>query len=462
MNETIIGKLSDFVAAARYEDLPPAMAEKAKLHILDTFGAALAGATSQEAIRTRTALALADRTGPAQLWGTDLKLAPRDAAMVNGIAAHAFELDDTGGCDHSGAVVLPAVMAALPLIDGPAGGRALVTAVALGYDIGRRVMLGFGGYVPHNSAGWHSTGTCGVFAAASAVASLLRLDRAATASCLGLAASFASGLWGFIHDGTMTKRVHAGRAAEGGLLAAILARGGVTGPRYVFDDVWGGFFRTYAHAPTEPESVVRELGREWLLRDATIKPYASCRDTHAAIDAIDRILTRETLLPADITCVRARLNTFLNGMVGGRNIESLSAAQMSLPYAVAARICFGTAGLSAYSAEMRASKELAAMLDKVVITNDETVTASWSSSIIVETCDGRRIEEETRVALGAPDNPLAADLLRAKFDELARLVLPAEQAHDLAEAVLGLDKLSDAKTLLPLLAAKSNRSINPI
>src|SRR5712664_78400 len=264
LNETIITRLAGFVANARYDDLPEEMSEKARLHILDTFGAALAGATSEEAIRTRTTLGQLDGPGQAQLWGTDMQLPPRGAAMVNGIAAHAFELDDTGGCDHSGAVVLPAAMATLPLIDGPVDGRCFITAVALGYDIGRRVMDGFGGYVAHNSAGWHSTGTCGVFAAATAVASMLRLDAKETASCLGLAASFSSGLWGFIHDGAMAKRVHAGRAAEGGLLAALLARQGVTGPHNAFEDVWGGFFKTYAHGPLAPEALTHKLGSDWL------------------------------------------------------------------------------------------------------------------------------------------------------------------------------------------------------
>ena len=458
MNETIITRLAGFVANARYDDLPEEMSEKARLHILDTFGAALAGATSEEAIRTRTTLGQLDGPGQAQLWGTDMQLPPRGAAMVNGIAAHAFELDDTGGCDHSGAVVLPATMATLPLIDGPVDGRRFITAVALGYDIGRRVMDGFGGYVAHNSAGWHSTGTCGVFAAAAAVASMLRLDAKETASCLGLAASFSSGLWGFIHDGAMAKRVHAGRAAEGGLLAALLARQGVTGPHNAFEDVWGGFFKTYAHGPLAPEALTHKLGSDWLLRHAAIKPYASCRDTHAAVDAIGRVMAREGLQPNEITRVRARLNSFLDGMVGGRSVETLPAAQLSLPYAVAARLCFGTAGLSAYSAESRASSELATMLDKITIEIDETVTASWKSSIIVETRDGRRIEEETTVQLGAPDNPLSIELLRAKFNELAGLVLPRKQVDVLAETVLALDRLPDVKALLPLLQRTSGRA----
>ena len=449
MTELIVRQLANFVAGTRPGDIPDAIRAKARLHILDTVGAALAGATSAEATLARAALLRSD--GP----GTETRLSPRSAALVNGIAAHAFELDDTGGCDHSGAVVLPALMAALLLSNQPVDGPLFVTATVLGYDIGRRVMEGFGGYVPHNSAGWHSTGTCGVFAASASVASLLRLDPNQTAHALGLAASSSSGLWAFIHDGAMAKRVHAGRAAESGLLAALLAREGITGPAHAFEDVWGGFLKTYGHGPVSPDAMVRDLGHDWMFRHAAIKPYASCRDTHAAVDAIGRVLIREALDPAAIVSVRARLSPFLDGMVGGRDVATLPAAQMSLSYAVAARILYGTAGLEAYSAERRSSSEIAAFLPRIAVELDEGITASWYASITVETADGRSIEEATTIPLGAPENPLPIDRLRMKYDGLAALSLPASRADALAEAILGLESESDVSRLLTLLQGVS-------
>jgi 2-methylcitrate dehydratase PrpD len=250
---TFVDDLARFIASTRFDDLPAAVVAKAKRHILDTFGAALAGATSDEARRTSEALGAADGAGRSPAWGTSLAFSPRNAALVNGIAAHAFELDDTGGCDHSGAVVLPAAVAALDATDRPVSGRDVITAVVLGYDLGRRVLEGFGGYKPHNEAGWHSTGTCGTFGAAAAAVAILKLDARPVAAAIGLAASFSSGLWAFIHDGAMAKRVHAGRAAEGGLLAALLAAKGITGPMHVFDDAWGGFFKTFAAPPRTPK-----------------------------------------------------------------------------------------------------------------------------------------------------------------------------------------------------------------
>src|SRR5581483_6619603 len=255
----------------------------------------------------------------------------------------------------------------------------------------------------------------------------------------------------FIHDGAMTKRLHAGRAAEGGLLAAQLAAAGVRGPMRIFDDVWGGFFKTFGHRPPAPEALLRDLGRDWRIRSAAIKPYASCRDTHSAVDAVRRILARHPLRPDDICEVRVRANAFLYGMVGGRDCATLPAAQMSLPYAVAAAIVFGANGLSAYSEERRRDPGLLAMIARVTMVLDPTVASSAKSSVTVHLKDGAVIEEQAAVPLGAPENPVDDTALMAKFEELARLVVGAQQSAELAAALLALDRMQDMRALPPLL-----------
>ena len=451
MSKTHAGELSRFVAEARWDDVPARTVAKARRHVLDTLGAALAGSVSTEARIARAALSASGGAGSAPAWGTRERLPPRDAALANGIAAHAFELDDTGGCDHSGAVVLPAAIAACALAPRAPDGREFLLAVILGYDVGRRVLEAFGGYKPHNAAGWHSTGTCGVFGAAAAAARILGLDAIATRSALGIAASCASGLWAFIHDGAMTKRLHAGRAAEGGLSAAILAGAGMTGPARVFDDAWGGFLKSHAHAPLDADALVRDLGSSWRMDIAAIKPYASCRDTHSAVDAVGRILEREALAAEAIERVEVRANDFLAGMVGGRDVATLPAAQMSLPYAVSARLVLGSAGLSSYSEACRSDARVLAMLERVVVVRDPGVQGSDRSSVAIHLRDGRRLEEATRTPLGAPTNPLAdADLL-AKFRELAGMALAPHEAEALASRVLELDGCPDAGILASML-----------
>ena len=154
------------------------MMKKAVRHILDSVGAGVAGAISTEArLLTDTLRDEGEGTGAAPLWGQGSSMTPLNAALVNGTASHAFELDDTGGCDHSGAVVVPAAIAALELAGRPVSGREFIAAVVIGYDVARRPLEACGAYEPHNSAGFHSTGTCGPFGAAAAAARVYILPK---------------------------------------------------------------------------------------------------------------------------------------------------------------------------------------------------------------------------------------------------------------------------------------------
>ncbi len=187
--------LARFVMETPSEAVPDAMVKKAVRHILDSIGAGVAGAVSVEAQRL-TAVLREEGEGPgrATLWGRGETMTPVNAALVNGTASHAFELDDTGGCDHSGAVVVPAAVAAVELADRPVTGREFIDAVVIGYDVARRPLEACGAYEPHNGAGFHSTGTCGTFGAAAAAARILGLSVRETQNALGLASSFSSGL----------------------------------------------------------------------------------------------------------------------------------------------------------------------------------------------------------------------------------------------------------------------------
>ena len=155
-------QLVSFIRQTRFEDLPAELVARTKRHLADTLGAGLVGATSQVAKEVSAVLLSEGATPLATLWGRKEYTSARNAALLNGIAAHAFELDDTGGCDHSGAVVIPAILAILPLCQRVISGEELITAVVIGYDVARRVLEACGGYSAHNGAGWHSTSTCGV------------------------------------------------------------------------------------------------------------------------------------------------------------------------------------------------------------------------------------------------------------------------------------------------------------
>ena len=447
-----LADLARFTAALRYEDLPETVVAKAQVHLLDTFGAALAGTRSREFALVAGTIDPRS-SGVAHLWGCGRAVSAREAALVNGVAAHVFELDDTGGCDHSGAVVVPAVFAAAA--GRVVSGRDLLVAIVVGYEVGRRLLEASGGYDRHNGAGWHSTGTCGAVAAAAAVARLWGLDAAATAHAITIATSFSSGLWAFIHDGAQTKKIHAGRAAEGGVLAAELARAGMTGPSRVFDEVWGGFFRSFDHAEGDVSRFTADLGSVHKIMRVSLKPYAACRGTHSAIDAVGDVLAESGRSGADIVRIDVRASPFLADMCGKADVEPLAAAQMSLPLAVALRIVHGAAGLASYAQERRHDPRVLAFLDEIAVAVDAEQAALDEPIVEVHFSDGASSARRVPRATGSPERPMTAEAIRAKFAELAGMALPAADVADVARLVDALPSLADVAPLAARLAAGS-------
>lgn len=448
----MLNQLASFIAETRFDQLPTALVEQAKRHFLDTLGASLAGSDSPI---WRECLALVEAEGgyaQAQVWGSAQQVNARQAAWLNGVAAHMYELDDTGGCDHSGAVVIPALLAVLPLAPQPVSGQALLTAMVIGYDIGRRVLEACGGYSAHNGAGWHSTASCGVFGAAAAVCSLLRLNAAQSASALGIAASFSGGLWGFIHDGSHTKKLHAARAAEGGVQAALLAQRGISGPSAVFEPRWGGFLQTLAADTQQPEALVADLGVVWKLARCSIKPYAACRGTHSAIDALGIMLQQQPLATADIARIVVGVNPFLLEMCGTRDVASLAAAQMSLPYALTARALYGAADLASYDDAKRLHPDAEALMARVELVIDPEQSRDAEPWVRLETVQGVQWQQHVAVPSGAPANPLSLDALLEKYRSLAARVLPENQVMQLETFCMALDQREDCRELVPLLA----------
>jgi len=438
-------RLARWCVDLRFEDLPHALVAQAKRHILDTFGAALAGADSGVAEQARTVFA--GEAGNVPVWGTGAKVCASQAAMLNGVAAHALELDDTGGCDHSGAVVLPAVMAAMTLISQPITGREFVNAVVIGYEVGRRVLESCGGYSAHNGAGWHSTATCGVFGAAAACARVLGLDARQTLSALGIAGSFSGGLWAFIHDGSQSKKLHSGRAAEGGLSAARFAQQGISGPTQLFDDVWGGFLKTLAPATSTPEALGADLGMAWKLARCSIKPYASCRGTHSAIDALGLLLDQLNVRLDKVEDVHVSLSGFLHRMCGGRDVTTLAGAQMSLPYALAAQLVQGHCRLQAYGDLQRSDPRMGQWMSRIHLEVDPRLSEDGEPVVTLRTVEGRQASLCVDVPSGAPGNPLADVALEEKFLDLATRVMPPEQAAGLMEQLQCIEEMESVRTL---------------
>ena len=445
--------LADRLCQVRFSDFPAATVRKAKLHLLDTLGAGLAGSVSPETQRVWRGLGLGTDAGRSAVWGMPHNISTRSAGFINGVSAHALELDDSGGCDHSGAVVVPAALAILPGLPEAVSGQRLLTAIVMGYEVGRRILEAVGGYEAHNGRGWHSTGTCGVFGAAAAVGLLLDLDSSRLEQALGISCSFAGGTWAFIHDGSQTKKLHPGRAAEGGLTAALLAANECTGPGQIFEpEAWGSFFKTFSPGQSAPHLLTEAFGEQWRLDRCSIKPYATCRGTHSAIDAVRQLRSAHHLAVEDVAAIEVEMSGFQFGMCGGRDIASRAQAQMSLPYAVAAELQFGKVGLAELEEAAWSSPLIGSWLARIKVRIDPAMADEDEPVVTLIGTDNLRYRTRVEFPHGSPANPLPDDQLIAKFRDLADTVLRKSQIDEIENSILQIDRIPDVRRLPVLLS----------
>ena len=448
---TLTESLASYWAPVKYEDLPSSAVALAKRFLLDNLGAAIAGSSSEVAlIALKAARAAAeDAAGSSVVFGHRATLPAPLAAMVNGTAAHALELDDFGGCGHSGAVVIPVVLALAAR--GRFGGKAALTALLAGYDLAARVLEGAGGYRPHNEKGWHSTGTCGSFGAAAAAAKLLGLDVGLFANALGIAGTFTGGIWAFLDDGAMTKRFHPGKAAENGLTSALLAQAGMTGPRRILEAEWGGFFSTYAPGMATPEATLAGLGREFRIATSGMKPYSCCRGLHACLDALFEMMQEARVDASAIAGMVVHGNAQTCRQFDRLIIGNMLDAQFSMQYALAVAALSGRATLDQFSPLRSEEPEVRRIMRLVQVVDDHVLKIGEYPPLELRLTDGRSLVRQIPFAKGAPENPLGDFELERKAMSLITPVLGTARARQLMGLVARLEEVADLRELTGLL-----------
>lgn len=293
--------IAAWLAAAQPKSLPPATVEMARKLFLDVAGLCIAA--RHEDYITAT-LAAVDRGGVCTALGHSGGFDAFGAALINGTAAHGEDFDDTfeGGPVHSGAVIVPAVMAACER-EG-LGGERLLVGIATGVELMCRLSL----VAPQatHKAGFHPTAVFGALAAAGGVSAALGLTAQQATSALGIAGSMASGIIEYLAEGTWTKRMHAGWAAQAGLRAALMARGGFLGPRTVLDGVHGFYHAFAPSVPPDFSQLLDRLGQRWVIETVAFKPYACGTMTQPFIDCAIQ-LAKSGVHAEDITEIRCEV-----------------------------------------------------------------------------------------------------------------------------------------------------------
>ena len=291
-------QLAEFTSGLRFDRLPPAVVEAAKLHALDALGCGLAAHALDAAPWVGAAAREEAVSGPVTAIGMSDGLPAGEAALVNGTLCHALDYDDThpDAVTHVSAAVVPAALAAAE--QHGADGRDVLCALVAGSETSVRIGMAGGG--KFHARGLHPTGVCGVFGATAAAARLRGLDAEHTAHALGIAASMASGLLEFLADGSKTKPLHPGWAAHAGLAAARLAAHGATGPATALEGR-RGFFGAYLHGEAvDAAAFVEDLGTRWRTPEIAFKPYPACHYTHAPLDALAALVLQEGITADDV------------------------------------------------------------------------------------------------------------------------------------------------------------------
>jgi 2-methylcitrate dehydratase PrpD len=414
--------LVDRIAAVDARRLPAAVRETCERLLIDVTGLCVVARRSDY---VRAALAAWKEPGAATAIGHPQALGAAAAAFVNGTAAHGEDFDDTfeGGPVHAGAVIVPAVLAAAE--QEGLDGAAVLLGIAVGVETTCRLSL----VVPKavHKAGFHPTAVLGAMAAAAGVGAALRLEQRQLVDALGVAGSMASGIIEYLADGSWTKRMHAGWAAQSGLRAALLGRAGFTGPRTVFEGTHG-LFHGFAHTREGNWSALLDgFGERWLMQTLAFKPYPCGTMIQPYIDCARR-LGKRGLAPDDVVemvCEAAEgtVHRLWEPLGEKQRPPNGYAAKFSTPFCIARGFLKGEVGLDAFSDAAVADPDVRALAAKVryEVDPDNPYPKEFTGHIRAKLRDGRVIEERQAHLRGGAHEPLTRADIEDKFRTNARI-----------------------------------------
>jgi 2-methylcitrate dehydratase PrpD len=303
--------------------------------------------------------------------------------------------------------------------------------------------------------GWHITGMCGTFGAAAAAGQLLGLDSDGMANALGLAGTQSAGLMAFTCDGSNSKRLHPGRAAQSGILAAELAARGFTGPTAVLEYTDGGFCQAVSDA-TNLELLTAGLGQEFVTADVSLKPYACCGSTHSSIDAVRWLVQQHAIRPQDVDEIVVYNHSVVKLQTSWR-YEPVSPmqAQMNIEYCVAVALVEGQAGPQQFSNDRIVDPLLVDLAHKVRFEIDPEIEQiyprAFPGKVAIRLRDGRTVQHAVPGPTGSPQCPMSLDTVGEKFHQLVDPILGHDRATRLAELVAHIDTLDNVQTITELL-----------
>lgn len=443
--KTAARTLAEFATGLRYEDVPDAARDRARQCIIDTTGAALFGSRLPWSRIVAGHAQNCGGNGSSRVIGTALKVAPPAAALANGVAAHAFELDGlrkpSAGV-HPGAILLPAALAIAE--QQGAGGRDLLTAFVAGAEVMFRI--GLAAKQTTESLGFHAPGTNGPFGSAVVAGKLLGLTSEQLTQALGIAGSLGGGLLAFAKagNGAMVKRLHMGRAAEAGVVAALLARDGYEGPDSVLEGKYG-YLESYAR-DGDATQFTKDLGTHFDIVHACLKRYACHITAHTPVQSLQELRAEHGFdgdAVAQLT-IHARHKILSHHDI--REPRDVAGAQYSVPFCAAIALYYDVNDPLAFSETALKDSRVRALAKRMqIVEMDEQETGgAWATRVEVTLRDGRRLERFAEEFKGTPASPLSPEELQTKF---MRMAGPHPQAAALHAQLAALETVTDCRAL---------------
>jgi 2-methylcitrate dehydratase PrpD len=448
MSRFLSQTLAEFINRLTYQDLPADVIRWVKMNLLDSLGICLyAGDMPWSKIVVKQIRELGGKE-ECTIIGYRKKTSRLYAALANGTLAHGLEFDNAHWSHvHPGP---PTVCAALSIAEREKrSGKDLLTAIAAGFEVA--VSVGKAVFPSHRYRGFQPTATIGTFGAATAAGKLMKLDEDGMINCLGLAGTQAAGLNEWIHSGDMSKRIHAGKAAMNGVLAALWAEKGLTGPISVFEG-GDGFFKAYADQADH--HYIEDIGKQFDLINIMIKPYATCADFHGAIRLVLQLQKDHHLKAEDIEKVWIGADT-ISKKYDSKKLETLLHAQMHYSVTIAIVLLEADGFIDAFLKRYQDPKvkELAERIDIVVDPEvDKAFPQKWGVKVEITTKDGKqyRGSEEDRPKMSEEE-------VKNKFRRLAQKRLDTKGIESIIESVDHLENVGNLSELTVLLRPSGRR-----
>jgi len=444
--KSIARVLAEELCALEFDNLPGPIVEFSRVAFLDWIGAALAGSHEGSINILLQVVPQTGASGEATILPVANKGLALFAALVNGAASHATEMDDFHKTSmvHLGVTVIPAVLALAEKVR--ATGKEFITSLIAGFEAGIRVGEAVN---PSHWEFWHPSGTCGTFAALAGCGRLLRLTPQEMGFGFGLAGTQAAGFR--FYEG-MNKHLHPGKAAMNGLLAALLAQKGFTGDEQIFEGETG---------------FCKAMARDWNLEKLTaalplipgnfrclensFKPHASCRHTHPAIDAVLKIVKANPLRPEEVESIRCRTYSAATRLLKDPTVRDAFSAKFSLPFCIALAVKEKKVGLDSFSPSLLWNKEVRQLMERISVEVDPTMEnvypEKWPAEIEIVTKQSIRLRERVDHPKGDPENPMSLTEMVEKYQDLASKAADDFSAKLILDRVMNLEKLLDMSTI---------------